>query len=38
MTDRTRALDFAEGEGHRAWLIARQATFDAWKRQRAPTA
>ena len=31
MTARTRSLDFAEGEGHRAWLIARQATFDAWR-------
>jgi 23S rRNA G2069 N7-methylase RlmK/C1962 C5-methylase RlmI len=34
MTERTRALDFAEGQGHRAWLIARQATFDSWRARR----
>jgi hypothetical protein len=38
MTERTRALDFAEAEGHRAWLVARQATFDSWKKVRAPDA
>jgi len=34
MTTRTRSLDFAEADGHRAWLVARQATFDAWRARR----
>jgi hypothetical protein len=34
MTDRTRSPDFAEGRGHRAWMVARQSTFDAWKARR----
>jgi 23S rRNA G2069 N7-methylase RlmK/C1962 C5-methylase RlmI len=38
MTERTRAFDFTEAEGHRAWLVARQATFDAWKKSREPAA
>jgi len=31
MTQRTRSFDFAQGRGHRAWLIARQTTFDHWQ-------
>jgi 23S rRNA G2069 N7-methylase RlmK/C1962 C5-methylase RlmI len=34
MTARTCSPDFAEGDGHRAWLLARQATFDAWRASR----
>jgi 23S rRNA (cytosine1962-C5)-methyltransferase len=35
MTDRTRSPDFPDDHGHRAWLVARQATFDGWRERRA---